>query len=177
MNITRLLRTLHRDLGFLVVGTSLVYGISGIYLNHLDGKDPAYHTETAAIRLPARLSVTELADAWNARPDLPPLKKAIPVDESHYRLMLESGIGEYNPADGQTGYEIYKKRTFIYWINRLHYNKLKGWSPAADFFAMSLLFLAISGIFIVKGKKGLSGSGKWFLLAGLLIPLLYILLQ
>jgi uncharacterized membrane protein YhdT len=54
---------------------------------------------------------------------------------------------------------------------------LKGWSPVADFFAVSLLFLAFSGLFLVKGKKGLAGSGKWFLLAGLLVPLLYVLLQ
>jgi uncharacterized membrane protein YhdT len=37
------------------------------------------------------------------------------------------------------------------------------------------MFLAVSGLFIVKGKKGIAGSGKWYLLAGLLIPLLYVI--
>jgi len=58
-------------------------------------------------------------------------------------------------------------------MNRLHYNRVKGWSPIADFFAGSLILLAITGLFIVKGKKGLAGSGKWYLLIGLLIPILY----
>jgi hypothetical protein len=83
----------------------------------------------------------------------------------------------YNSANGHVDYEKHTKKAIVYWINRLHYNKVKGWSPVADFFAVSLLFLAVSGLFLVKGKKGLAGSGKWFLLAGLLVPLLYILLQ
>ncbi|MDR1437033.1 MAG: PepSY-associated TM helix domain-containing protein [Candidatus Symbiothrix sp.] len=170
------MRILHRDVGFLVVGVSLVYGLSGLYLNHLNGKDPAYRTKTGSVQLPAGLSGEELAGAWNARQDLPTLKKVMPVDEQHFRLMLDGGIGAYNPADGQAGYEKYTKKVFVYWINRLHYNKVKGWSPVADFFALSLLFLAVSGLFLAKGKKGLAGSGKWFLLAGLLIPLLYVLI-
>jgi hypothetical protein len=163
--------------GFLVVGVSLVYGISGIYLNHLNGKDPAYRTEAGSIRLPSHLSGEELPEVWKSQSDLPPLKKIMRIDELHFRLMLEGGVGVYNSSDGHTDYEKHTKRPFVYWINRLHYNKIKGWSPVADFFAVSLLFLAVSGMFLIKGKKGLSGSGKWFLLVGLLIPLLYILLQ
>jgi hypothetical protein len=43
-----------------------------------------------------------------------------------------------------------------------------------DFFAVSLVFFAVSGLFMVKGKNGLAGRGKWLLLAGILIPLGYI---
>ena len=32
------LRVIHRDLGFLMVGLCLVYGVSGFLLNHMDGK-------------------------------------------------------------------------------------------------------------------------------------------
>ena len=45
----------------------------------------------------------------------------------------------------------------------------------ADLFAFSLIFFALSGLFIVKGKKGMAGTGKWYLLAGILIPVLYVL--
>jgi hypothetical protein len=175
MNITRWLRVIHRDLGFLVVGISLVYGISGILLNHLHGKDPAFRTKEDSVRFSPQLTHKELAAAWNENPDLPTLKKILQIDETHSRLMLDGGIGVYNSTDGRLDYEQHSKRAFIYWINRLHYNKVKGWSPIADFFAVSLLFLAVSGLFIVKGKKGFAGTGKWYLLAGLLIPVLYVL--
>ena len=41
----------------------------------------------------------------------------------------------------------------------------------ADIFAVTLIFFAISGLFMIKGKKGIAGRGKWYLLIGLLIPL------
>jgi hypothetical protein len=171
------LRVIHRDLGFLVIGFSLVYGISGILLNHLGEKDPAFRTEEKSVSLPVRLTEKELAEEWSSKPDLPVLKKIIRIDETHSRLMLEGGIGVYNSADGHVDYEKYTKRPFIYWINRLHYNKVKGWNFAADFFAASLIFLAVSGLFMVKGKKGVTGLGKWYVIAGLLIPLLYVILS
>ena len=173
MNLTRSLRVIHRDLGYLMVGISLVYGISGIYLNHLDGKDPAFRTESKMIQLPANLTENELSATWQADKKLPPLKRIFRIDETHSRLFLDGGIGVYNAADGSLDYETHKKRLLIYWINRLHYNKVKGWSWVADIYAVSLIVLAITGLFMVKGKRGLSGSGKWYLIVGLLIPILF----
>jgi len=46
----------------------------------------------------------------------------------------------------------------------------------ADLFAIGLIFFAISGLFMVRGKRGIAGRGKWFLIIGLLIPIAYILL-
>jgi hypothetical protein len=173
MNFVRSLRVIHRDLGFLVVGMSLVYGISGIFLNHLGEKDPAFRTEQKTLRWPAGLTIAELSTTWSDNSSLPPLKRVMPVDENHFRLFLEGGAGVYNSTDGTLDYETYKRNALIYWINRLHYNKVKNWSPVADFFAVSLILLAITGLFLVKGKKGLAGSGKWYLLIGLFIPVLF----
>ena len=176
MNVTRLLRVIHRDLGFFVVGITLVYAVSGIILNHLSGKDPAFQTEAKTLQLPANLTENELSACWITDNKLPPLKRVLRIDDSRLRLFLESGIGEYNVSNGSLSYERHKKRFLVYWINRLHYNKVKNWSPVADFYAGSLILLAVTGLFIVKGKRGLSGSGKWFLLLGLLIPILFGLL-
>lgn len=173
MSLTRTLRVIHRDLGFLVVGISLVYGISGILLNHMNGKDPAFHTDSKTIQLPVNLDENNLLATWQADKKLPVLKKVIRSDESHLQVFLEGGTGIYNTVDGSLSYERYIKRPLIYWINRLHYNRVKGWTWVADCFAGSLILLAISGLFIVKGKKGIAGSGKWYLLAGILIPILF----
>ena len=176
MIITRLLRIVHRDLGFFLVGITLVYAISGILLNHLGGNDPAFRTETQTLQLSPNLTESQLTDAWHADSKLPRLKRILRMDDGRLRLFLEGGIGVYHVSDGSLSYERHEKRTLIYWINRLHYNKVKHWSPVADFFAGSLILLAITGLFIVKGKKGLAGSGKWYLLIGLLVPILFGLL-
>ena len=173
MKLTRILRVIHRDLGFFVVGITLVYAISGIILNHLGKNDPAFHIETKTIQFPSNLTATELSDAWQTDKKLPTLKRIMQIDESSMRVFLEGGIGVYNVSSGSVSYETHTKRILVYWMNRLHYNRVKGWSPIADFFAGSLILLAITGLFIVKGKKGLAGSGKWYLLIGLLIPILY----
>lgn len=172
---SRWMRIIHRDLGFLMVGVCFVYGISGFLLNHMNGKDPAFDSKEESLTMEKGLTNEELSVVWADR-KLPELKKVVPIDETHTRLLLQGGIGVYNSATGIVDYEIHKKNEFVYWINKLHYNKVKGWSIMADIFAFSLLFFAISGLVIVKGKKGIGGSGKWYLIAGLLIPALYILL-
>ncbi len=171
------IRVIHRDLGFLAVGLCLVYGISGYLLNHMNGKDPAFKTEERTLKLGSGLTAETLPLQWNNRQDVPALKKVMPIDEEHFRLLLDGGIGVYHSVTGMVDYEKHRKNEFIYQINKLHYNKAEGWSPVADFFVASLLFLAISGLFMVKGKKGIAGRGKWYLIAGLLIPVIYIIIN
>lgn len=171
----RWLHVIHRDLGFLMVGVCLVYGISGFLLNHMNGKDPAFKTVEMTVQLEKSLTNEELTVLW-ADKELPELKRIMSIDDVHSRLMLNGGIGVYNSATGLVDYETHSKNEFIYWINKLHYNRVKGWSIMADIFAISLIFFAISGLFMVKGKHSISGKGKWYLVAGLLIPVLYIIL-
>ncbi len=174
-SVIRWLRIFHRDIGYLMVGISLVYGISGILLNHMNGKDPAFKSTYVTLEFPAGLDKEGLAAAWNADGALPALKSTMPLDERHTRMMLDGGIGVYDSGTGTLDYELHKKRPFVYWINKLHYNKVNGWNVMGDIFAGALIFFAISGLFMVRGKKGLLGRGKWFLLIGLLIPILYII--
>ena len=173
MKLRRFIRIIHRDLGFFVVGITLIYSISGIILNHLGTSDPAFRTETKTLQLPANLTETELSAAWRADKNLPPLKRIMRVNDSQSRVFIEGGIGVYHSSDGSLSYEKHTKRVLVFWMNRLHYNKVKGWSPVADFFAGSLILLALTGLFMVKGKKGLAGSGKWYLIIGILIPILF----
>lgn len=172
--ITRWSRKIHRDLGFLMVGISLVYAISGILLNHMDGKDPAFKTVNAEVQFDANLSKEELMLSWGDKKDLPSIRKVLSGDENQLRVMLDGGTGIYNISSGKAQYEHYTKREFVYWINKLHYNKVKGWNIMGDFFAISLIFFALSGLVMVKGKNGVAGRGKWYLIVGLLIPILYV---
>jgi len=42
MKIRKLLRILHRDLGYFIVGMTVVYALSGIFLNHRHDFNPDY---------------------------------------------------------------------------------------------------------------------------------------
>jgi len=37
-----------------------------------------------------------------------------------------------------------------------------------------LFLLALSGLFMIGGRKGLMGRGKWFVLAGVLVPAVFV---
>lgn len=173
--VRKWIRILHRDIGFVMVGLSLVYGISGILLNHMNGKDPSYKVENINQTFTKGLTPEEFKQAWQSEPGRPKLNNVGEV-RGKYRLMLQGTIGEYDPQTGIAQYQTSRKKPIAYWVNRLHYNRIKGWSPMADIFAGSLIFLAVSGLFMVKGKHGISRRGKWYLIIGLLIPILYIVL-
>jgi len=170
-------RQLHRDIGFVAVGFCFIYAVSGILLNHMNEKDPAYKTENKSLLFHSGLSADELPVVWTDRGGLPQLNKVMKIDDDHLRLLLDKGIGVYDARTGDLDYELYHKRAFVYWINKMHYNKVGGWTVMADLFAVSLLFLAISGLLIVKGQKGIAGRGKWYLLLGILIPVIYVILS
>lgn len=177
--IRKYTRTLHRSIGYLLFGVTIIYGISGYLLNHIGGHggdDPAFKTTEGAINLDADLSKTELRSAWNKQSNLPEVKRIANIDDNHLRIYLDGGLAVYQINSGNTEYTFHKKKPFVYYINKFHYNRLKGWTLPADLVAFSLIFLAVSGLFMVRGKNGLAGSGKWWLIAGIIIPILYIFL-
>ena len=133
--------------------------------------DPAYNTEEGNLILPKNLNSTTLSEYIT----IAPTNKLLQMDSTHIQVMLKGGVGFYNVETGIFDYEKHTKKPLVYWINRLHYNRLNGWSIMGDIFASSLILLALTGAVIVRGKKGLAGRGLIYLLIGLAIPILYVI--
>ncbi len=172
--LNKWLRILHRDLGYLLVGITIIYGVSGYLLNHMDGKDPAFETTEVTIQLPRQLEQEALHSMLSANNNLPEVKRILVGNDEFSRVMFNGGIGVYNSQTGEFSYELHRKKPIIYAINKLHYNKVHGWTIMGDIFAFSLIFLAISGMVLVKGKNGFKRRGVWLVAVGLIIPILYI---
>lgn len=98
--IRKWLRIIHRDLGFLMAGICLIYAVSGILLNHMNGKDPAFKNVYATVQFPKGLMNEELSMLWKEKENLPVLKKVFQYDDSHFKLMLDGGIGTYDSNAG-----------------------------------------------------------------------------
>lgn len=176
-SIRKWARIIHRDLGFLMVGVTVIYAISGILLNHMNGEDPAYNSESVKTTIQKGYTAEQLENYWIESSNEFEIKKINAIDENHLRIFLNGGIGVYTIDTGDLIYETHKKRAFVYWINKLHYNRIDGWFWIGDLFAGSLILFAITSLVMVAGKNGLAGRGKWYLLIGLLIPIIYILLS
>jgi hypothetical protein len=173
------LRALHRDLGYLAVGLTFIYALSGIAVNHIADWDPNFENyeretsvatplpqdddEAAAAEVMAQLSIAEEPiDVYRVSDDL-------------LEIAFERRTLHVSMDDGRVFEEGQEPRLFIRAANWLHLNRGKrAWTWFADGYAAVLLFLATSGIFMIAGKKGLLGRGAILIALGIAIPLVYL---
>lgn len=173
-------RNIHRDLGYFFAVMTVIYGISGIALNHVDEWDPNYQIlkQEVQVDLPEKSAITE--DFVKEQ-----LKAFDLADEykKHYfpgqklKVFLKSGSLVLNLETGEGTIESVKERVVLRPMNFLHYNNIKKlYTWFADIYGAALVVLAITGLFILRGKQGIKGRGAWLSIAGLIIPLAFLLI-
>lgn len=171
------LRAIHRDIGYLAVGLTLIYALSGLAINHIDDWDPNFVSYTREREItPIGADVPDDAAIAQAQKAL-----GVGTPRSTYRAGDEIHL-EYDDKKlvvyGDSGKVIEqgrKSRFLLRIANWLHYNRgKKAWTYIADAYAILLLYLAVSGIFMIKGKKGLKWRGTVLLLLGASVPIAYV---
>ena len=173
------LRALHRDLGYTAVGLTFVYAVSGLAVNHIAQWDPNFKRTTSTHELAAPLPTD---DASAKRLVLEKLgigdePREVYREGDELEVLFEHRTLHVNAATGHVVDEDQRPRFFVRAANWLHLNRgKKGWTYFADTYAVGLLFLATSGLFMIAGKKGLFGRGIFFVAAGAAIPLVYLAL-
>ncbi|MGC4116655.1 MAG: PepSY-associated TM helix domain-containing protein [Myxococcales bacterium] len=196
--------TLHRDLGYLAFGLTLVYAVSGIAVNHRHHWNYNQSAERSQTRVgtPAELLASlpqarrdELAQdpgaiAKDEEPALvaalgqklgrsAPPKNAFWRGPDRFSVFFDTGdrdTVDYDPATGIARHLAMKDRLLFRDVNFLHLNERHGgWTWFADGYALILLFLALSGVIMVRGPKGLLGRGGILLALGVALPLAAVL--
>lgn len=175
------LRAVHRDLGYLAVGFTIIYAVSGLAINHIADWDPNFKASERTITIapiPADLPDAEavqrvVAAAATGTPD--------DVFRAGDEIRLSYASGTQVTAIGDTGevtIQARSSRFFLRVANWLHYNRgKKAWTYLADLYAVMLLYLAVSGIFMIKGRLGLRWRGAVLVSLGVAIPAAYVLLS
>ena len=180
--IRRWSRILHRDIGFFFIGSSLIYGLSGIALNHLKDWNPNYTVNVDRFETDIDLrksdqvvmNIEELLDGLGKKGTY---KSHYYPDDDILKIFLGGGSSVVvNTTTGNGTAEYLHKRAVFYEVNYLHYNPHKWWMWFSDIFAGALIFLALSSLLILKGKKGVWGSGGIYTLLGIIIPILFLIL-
>jgi hypothetical protein len=169
-------RVIHRDFGYLFFGVTLVYAISGIAINHLDDWNPNYiiTTENIQTKLGHGASKAEILDMLETHHERSNYKNHYFPDKSNLKVFLKSGSVYVNLSSGKGLIENNKRRRIFREMNYLHYNPVKWWTWFSDLYAGALVVLALTGLFIVRGKKGITGRGAWLTILGIIIPIVYL---
>ncbi|MCB9249542.1 MAG: hypothetical protein H6613_13835 [Ignavibacteriales bacterium] len=58
MKIRKLIRKLHRDVGYIAFGLTIIYSISGIAVNHVSDWNPNYSIEKDSLIIPINIDST-----------------------------------------------------------------------------------------------------------------------
>lgn len=199
-----ILIALHRDIGFLCVGLTLLYAISGIAMNHRHQWNPNQSEQEMQLQVGSagQLLTGQIAQERVKQLDadvtqmtqqeekmlISEIMKRTQRTEAPTNTMWQgpklirlffgargNDIVEYEPQSGQVRHVLRKNRVALRDMNFLHRNSLdKSWTWIGDIYAILLAFLAISGAIVIRGKRGLKGWGSVYLLVGLLVPIIFI---
>ena len=174
------LRAIHRDIGYLAGGFTVIYALSGIAMNHIDDWDPNFHA-TEITRTIAPIAA-ELSDAEATRRIAEAAGAGGAIDDVYragdeVRVTYQDGTKLTAIGDTLT-VQRRRNRFFFRVADWLHATRGKqAWKFIADLYAGLLLYLAISGIFMIKGRLGLRWRGAALIALGLAAPLGYIVLS
>ena len=101
-------------------------------------------------------------------------KSAFQPDDDTLQLYYDRITYAVDLPTGKVLVEAVRPRPVLYAMNQLHLNAPKRlWTLIADLYAVALIALAGTGLFIIKGPKGFFGRGLWLTGAGAAVPILY----
>ena len=179
MKLRKLNRVTHRDIGYLIAGMTIIYALSGIALNHKHDWNSNYIIEQRNFTTDIRFTrdslneervyqlLDELGETRNYKTSYYPTGDKL-------TLFLVGGSAIVNTTTGEGYVERISKRPLFYQVNFLHYNPGKWWKWFSDIFCVSLILVTITGLFIIKGKNGITRRGAILTVIGILLPIIFL---
>ena len=177
MNWRRLNNVLHRDIGYLAVGLSIVYGVSGVAVNHKADWNPSYRVAKTArqiepIEASDREAIVREALQKLGIDQVP--RNAFRPNPETLQLFFRQATYSVDLPSGAVIIEAARPRPVLFEFNQLHLNTPKRlWTLVADLYAVALIVLAVTGMFVLKGRTGITGRGAWLTAIGVLLPAAY----
>ena len=179
MNLSKLNRITHRDIGYLIAGLTIIYAVSGIALNHKHDWNPNYIIEDSGFKTKAKITRETISKETALA-----ILESIPGDleyKTYYfpsgnilTIFIEGGSVRINTKTGEGSVEKISKRPLFYQMNFLHYNPGRWWKYFSDIFCVALILVTITGLFLVKGKNGITRRGALLTAIGIILPLLFL---
>jgi uncharacterized protein len=182
MNWNKINRVLHRDLGYFFFGMTIIYGVSGIVLNHRSGDgDASVIRRSQSFTMVAPINKEKVNKDYILQllTDLeePGFKQFYFPSDQEVMIYLKGGHVTLDLKTGEGKIVKVRNRPVFREFNFLHYNKPKQWwTWFSDFFAGALILISITGLFMIKGRNGIKGRGAVLTTTGIIVPLIFLIL-
>jgi hypothetical protein len=147
-------------------------------VNHIADWDPNFKEYNRTVELGGPIAGDDEAAARTVLEKLGIKGEARDIGrggDKRLEITLDKRTLHVDTETGRVVEEGESPRFFLRVANWLHLNRgKKAWTYAADFYAGALLLLALTGIFMLPGRKGLIGRGGIFVLLGVVAPITYV---
>lgn len=171
---------LHRDIGYFCIGLTLIYGVSGIAVNHISNSfNPSYTIEkkqAEVLPLPAGQNpdIVFIESVLHALKEKGKFKNAAFTSPGNLRIFVEGNTIDLQLATGVVQMEKVQRKPLLYEVNFLHLNKGKGaWTWLADLYGVALILLALTGLLMIRGKVKMRAI--ILTAGGFALPLIYLI--
>ena len=171
---------LHRDIGYLCIGLTLVYALSGIAVNHIRDWNPSYRiTRTTSHIAPGSfrgvISEAQVLELLRQLGEKSVYDNIFQNDPESVMIFTDGRVIQYHFPSGQIVHERLEPRGFWHQVNFLHLNHPKKlWTWMADLYAVGMLLLALTGLLLLP-KGHMRVRCLVFTLTGFGLPVLFLL--
>lgn len=161
------MRSLHRDIGFFVIGITIIYGLSGILLVYRD-TGLLKSEKVVEKTIQPNLKASQLGAVMHVR--------AVKVVKEEGDVIYFQN-GNYNAATGELNYTANQLPSFLNKLNQFHKTSSRNVVHYISIiYAVLLLFLAISSFWMYKPKSNMFKRGLYLTGAGLVLAILLLLI-
>ena len=179
MKWRRLNYIFHRDIGYLCIGLTLIYAVSGIVVNHISHSfNPSYtieHSETTIepVSKETKPDMALVDSILQQLGEKGAFKNVAQLAPGKLRIFVEGNTIDVNLSNGEVKQEKGARRPILFEVNFLHLNKAKGiWTWIADGYAVLLVVLTITGFLMIRKNSRVRGLVLTGL--GFVVPLVFL---
>ncbi len=173
-------RCLHRDFAYFYVGLIIAFSFSGIVLNHRQDWYPmnyTYESKEVSLTLPSDEKDITKEYLINATKGFEATYDGHRIRNRSLRVYFkDNGILDMKLTDDKGQLEFKRKVPILGHSMYLHKSTNKFWIWYSDIFGAAMLLIAITGMLIPAGKNGFKKRGWKLAVAGMLFPLLFLIL-
>ena len=173
-------RNIHRDLAYFYLGLIISFSLSGIFLNHRRVWHPMrYEYASKEIMLSKPIKADQVDEPYlkefSAEFGLTDKLQRYAVDGNTLRITYADHNVEIDLDSGKGKIGEFRQTPLLGQMTELHVTTNNWWIYYSDIFGIAMLTIAITGMFVNKGKTSFRKRGWKLAVVGILFPLLFIL--